>query len=51
MRVPVHLDGVVREVIARLIWRLLELVCANSDRFETNKPLLADDRDTALMTD
>ena len=45
----VYVDGVVREVNVRLLWKGLELLSANGGRFEKNQLLFADD--TALVVD
>ena len=45
----VYIDGVVREVNVRVLGKALELLSANSDRFEINQLLFADD--TALVAD
>ena len=45
----VNMDGVDREVNFRMLWKGLELLSANSGRFEINQLLFADD--TALMAD
>ena len=44
-----YMDGVVREVNARMLGKGLELLNVNGDRFEINQLLLADD--TALVAD
>ena len=43
MVVNVYVDGVVREVSARMLGKWLELLCANGGRFEVNQLLFADD--------
>ena len=43
------MDGVVREVIVRVLGKWLELLSANGVRFEINLLLFADD--TALVAD
>ena len=43
------MDGVVREVNVRVLGKELEMLSANSGRFEINKLLFADD--TALVAD
>ena len=43
----VYMDGVVREVNARVLGKGLELLSANGGRFEINQLLFADD--TALL--
>ena len=43
------MDGVVREVNVRVLWKGLELLSANGGRFEINQLLFADD--TALVAD
>ena len=43
------MDGVVREVIVRVLGKWLKLLSANSGRFEINQLLFADD--TALVAD
>ena len=45
----VYMDGVVREVNVRVLGKGLELLSANSGRFEINQLLFADD--TALVAD
>ena len=45
----VWMDGVVREVNGRVLWKRLELLRANGGRFEINQLLFADD--TALVAD
>ena len=45
----VYMDGVVREVNVRLLWKGLELLSANGSRFEINQLLFADA--TALVAD
>ena len=45
----VYMDGVVREVNVRVLWKGFELLSANSGRFEINQLLYADD--TALVAD
>ena len=45
----VYMDGVVREVNARVLGKGLELLSANGCRFEINRLLFADD--TALVAD
>ena len=45
----VYMDGVVREVNVRVLWKGLELLSANGFRFEINHLLFADD--TALVAD
>ena len=45
----VYMDGVVREVNVRVLGKGLELLSANSGRFEINQLLYADD--TALVAD
>ena len=44
-----YMDGVVREVNARMLGKGLELLNVNGNRFEINQLLLADD--TALVAD
>ena len=44
-----YIDGVVREVNARVIGKTLELLSVNDGRFETNQLLFADD--AALVAD
>ena len=44
-----HMDGVVREVNVRVLWKRLELLSANGGRFEINQLLFADD--TVLVAD
>ena len=43
------MDGVVREVNVRVLWKGLELLSVNGGRFEINQLLFADD--TALVAD
>ena len=43
------MDGVVREVNVRVLWKILELLSTNGGRNETNQLLFADD--TALVAD
>ena len=38
----VYMDGVVREVTVRVLWKGLELTRANGGRFEINQLLFAD---------
>ena len=45
----VYMDGVVREVNVRVLWKGLELLSANGGRFEINQLLFA--YDTALAAD
>ena len=45
----VYVDGVVREVNVRVLWKGLELVSANGGRFKINQLLFADG--TALVAD
>ena len=45
----VYMDGVVREVNARVFGKVLELLSVNDGRFEINQLLFADD--TALVAD
>ena len=45
----VYMDGVVREVNVRVLWKRLELLRANGGRFEINQLLFAED--TALVAD
>ena len=45
----VYMDGVVREVNVRVLWKGLELLNANGGRFEINQLLFADD--TALVAE
>ena len=45
----VYMDGVVREVNVRVLGKRLELLSANSGRFEINQLLFADG--TALLAD
>ena len=45
----VYMDGVVREVNARVLWQGLKLLSSNGGRFEINQQLFADD--TALVAD
>ena len=45
----VYMDGVVREVNVRVLWKGLELLSANGGMFEINQLLFADD--TALVAD
>ena len=45
----VYMDGVVRKVNVRVLGKGLELLSANSGRFDINQLLFADD--TALVTD
>ena len=45
----VYMDGVVREMNARVLEKWLELLGVNCGRFEINQPLFADD--TALVAD
>ena len=45
----VYMDGVVREVNARVLGKGLELLSVNDGRFEINQLLFADD--TALVAD
>ena len=44
-----YMDGVVREVNARLLWKGLELLSVNGCRFGINEQLFADA--TALIAD
>ena len=44
-----YMDGVVREVNVRVLWKGLELLSANGGWFEINQLLFADD--TALVSD
>ena len=44
-----YMDGVVREVMVRVLGKRLELLSANGGRFEINQLLFADD--TALVAD
>ena len=44
-----YIDGVVREVNARVLGKGLELLSENGSRFEINQLLLADDR--AIVAD
>ena len=39
----VYMDGVVREVNVRVLWKGLELLSANGGRFEISQLLFADD--------
>ena len=39
----VYMDGAVREVNVRVLWKGLELLSANGGRFEINQLLIADD--------
>ena len=43
------MDGVVRDVNARVLWKGLELLSVNDGRFQKNKLLFADD--TTLVAD
>ena len=45
----VYMDGVVREVNARVLGKGLKLLSVNDGRFETNQLLFGDD--TALLSD
>ena len=45
----VYMDGVVREVNARVLWKGLELLSVNCGRFEINQLLFDDDK--ALVAD
>ena len=45
----VYMDGVVREMNDRVLWKWLELLRVNGGRFEINQLLFADD--TALVAD
>ena len=45
----VYINGVVREVNVRVLWKGLELLSANGGRFEINQLLFADD--TAPVAD
>ena len=45
----VYMNGVVREVIVRVLGKGLELLCANGGRFKINQLLFADDK--ALVAD
>ena len=45
----VYIDGVVREVNVRVLWKGLKLLNANGGRFEINQLLFTDD--TALVAD
>ena len=45
----VYMDGVVREVAARVLGKGLELLSVNDGKFEMNQLLFADD--TALVAD
>ena len=45
----VYMDGVVRKVNVRVLWKGLELLSANGGRFEINQLLFADA--TALVAD
>ena len=45
----VYVDGVVREVNVRLLWKGMELLSENGGRFELNQRLFADD--TELVAD
>ena len=45
----VFMDGVIREVNVRVLRKGLELLSANSGRFEINQLLFADD--TAIVAD
>ena len=45
----VYMNGVVREVNVRVLWKGLELLSANGGWFEINQLLFADD--TALVAD
>ena len=44
-----YMDGVVRKVNVRGLWKRLELLSANGGRFEINQLLFSDD--TALWAD
>ena len=45
----VFMDGVVQEINVRVLWKGLELLSANGDRFEINQLLFADG--SALVAD
>ena len=45
----VYMDGVVREMNVRVLWKGLELLSVNGGRFEINQLLFADD--TTLVAD
>ena len=45
----VYMDGVVRAVNARVLWKGLELLSVNGGRIEINQLLFADD--TGLVAD
>ena len=45
----VYMDGVVREVNVRVLWKELDLLSVNGGRFEINQLLFTDD--TSLMAD
>ena len=47
--VNVYMDGVVREMNVRVLWKGLELLSVNGGRIEINQLLFADD--TTLVAD